>query len=96
MTDTTGHPIRNAPLHTWARCDENEGGAQYIAMFAPYASYPMYFKAPTLESVTSAAEDFRTESIQKHEAAVLVRQENKMKAKLAAREAAAKKKEATK
>ena len=95
MTDATGHPIRNAPLHTWARCDENEGGARYIAMFAPYSTYPMYFKAPTLQAVTDAAEDFRAESIQKHEAAVLVRQENKAKAQ-AAREAAAKKKGATK
>lgn len=90
MTDTLGHPIRLAEIHTFKRVDSNGNGSEFIARFYPYKTYPVTFSGPTAESVTDLAEDMRAEAIEKHEASVIARQERQAKAK-----AAKKAKEAT-
>lgn len=76
----TGHPMRHAPLHVFQRIDGHEGGAQFVAMFAPYKNYPVTFYGATEGAATGAAEEMRREAIEKHEAAVIVRQAAKAKA----------------
>jgi len=82
----TGHPIRNAALHVFQRIDEHDGGSRFVAMFAPYKAYPVFFQGPTAEAVTQKAEDMRADAIDKHEAACIARQENAARLKAAAAE----------
>ena len=76
----TGHPIRNAALHIFARIDANEGGAQFIARFYPYDIYPVFFNGSTADEAVENAEKIRASAIEKHESSVIARQEARAKA----------------
>ena len=80
----TGHPIRNAALHVFQRIDAHDGGSQFVAMFAPYKAYPVFFHGSTEDAAVDAADAMRTDAIDKHEAACIARQENSARAKAAA------------
>ena len=80
------HPIRNHTIHVFQRRDGLAGGTPFIARFHPYDTFPIFFKGATEQAVIDAAEAFRTETIQKHEASVIARQEGQAKAR-SAREA---------
>ena len=75
------HPIRNAELHTFERGTDTGKGAIWIAMFHPYPTYPVFFQGKTEAAAIEAAEAMRTEAIEKHEAACILRQEQSRKAK---------------
>ena len=87
----TGHPIRNATIHVFKRIDAHDGGHKYVAMFAPYKTYPVFFHGSTEDAAVDAAEAMRTDAIYKHEAACIARQENAVRAKAAAAAKRAKK-----
>ena len=80
----TGHPIRNAALHVFARLDATEGGTQFIARFHPYDTYPVFFNGSTADEAIARAEEMRAEAIERHEAAVINRQEAAARARVAA------------
>jgi|VirMetMinimDraft_7_1064189.scaffolds.fasta_scaffold209435_2 hypothetical protein len=87
----TGHPIRNATIHVFKRIDAHDGGSRFVAMFAPYKTYPVFFYGSTENAAVDAAEAMRTDAIYKHEAACIARQENAVRAKAAAAAKRAKK-----
>lgn len=75
------HPMRDAPLHTFVRNGFDDGtGAEWIAMFHPYRTYPVHFTGTTRAAVIEAAEAMRAEAIEKHEAACIAREEGRRKA----------------
>lgn len=83
MTDDTSttphHPFRDAQLSVYRRLD----GGECVAMFAPFDSYPILFRAPTEDDVRQKAEAFRHDAIERHEAAFIARSEALSKARAA-------------
>lgn len=77
------HPIRDAELHIFERCDGGANGPQHIARFWPYQTWPIFFAADGYFDVQWKAEDFRADVIAKNEAAVIARQEALAKARAA-------------
>ena len=78
------HPIRQAEVHVFERCDPLPNGHRFHAKFYPYKDYPAYFLGDTYEEALKAAEAFRADAIANHEALVISRKEAaaKRKAKL--------------
>ena len=78
------HPMRHTKIHTFERirdiCEHDETGAEWIAMFHPYRTYPVHFTGATRAAVIEAAEAMRAEAIEKHEAACIAREEGRRKA----------------
>lgn len=74
------HPIRKAAIHTFKRENGDGNGREWIAQFYPYKTYPVIFSSKTEQGVIDAAEDMRTEAIEKSEAECIRRQEAKEKA----------------
>ena len=89
------HPIRNAEIHAFNRAQTFDSdaahGVEWIAMFYPYKTYPVYFSGRTKAAVIEQAEAMRTDAIEKYEADCIRRAEMSRKAKerKAAKEAAA-------
>lgn len=73
----THHPLRDAELRVFQRTD----GAEFIARFAPYATYPVVWAGATEAIVREAAEAFRADAIAKHEAGFIARTEALTKAR---------------
>lgn len=76
MTDQTKapeqmHPIRNAELHVFRGIGSAEG--RFIARFYPYDTYPIFFTAKSETAAREAGENFRSETIEKHEQAFINR-----------------------
>jgi len=79
----THHPIRDAALHVFERTDDAAQGPRFMARFYPYSIYPVFFTGPTKDAAIASAEELRAEAIAKHEAAYILKQEAKAKAKAA-------------
>lgn len=75
------HPIRKAKIHTFERKDREDGGANWIAKFFPYSTYPTFFQGVDEKSAVEKAEKFQADAIEKHEAACINRQKAREKAK---------------
>jgi hypothetical protein len=58
------HPMRKAVFHAYVRQD----GAEAIARAKPYGLCPMLFVADTAEDALAQAEEWRAETVAKHEA----------------------------
>ena len=75
MTDETKtnprHPFRDAELRVYRRLD----GGEFVARFAPTATYPLLFSATSEVAVREKAETFRADAIARHEDAFVARQE---------------------
>jgi len=83
------HPITEHQIHVFERVNYDGSGINAIARFWPYDSFPIFFAGSTPEKAIEAAEKFRAETVEKHEAAYLARESAR-----AAREAAKKAKAA--
>lgn len=79
----TQHPFRDAELRVFQRTD----GGEFIARFAPYATYPVVWAGATEAVVREAAEAFRADAIAKHEAGFIARSEALAKAREARKSA---------
>jgi hypothetical protein len=77
------HPIRSAKIHVFKRIDAEDGGVRYMARLHPYRVYPVFFYGDTPEEAVAALEAVRAEAIEKHETAVINRQEAAEKARSA-------------
>ena len=80
MTDHH-HPFRDAELHVFMRCNANGKGASYLARFFPYDTYPVLFFAASQDGAIAKAEQFRGDTVAKHENAFTARQEAAAKAR---------------
>jgi hypothetical protein len=67
------HILRSAEIHVFERVHSNGTGAEYVAKFYPYSSFPIIFKSKAYEVVVEAAEAFREEQLAIHEKGFLVR-----------------------
>jgi hypothetical protein len=70
----THHPFRDAPLHVFERVDTLDGGANYLARFYPYDTYPVFFSGKNEDAARAQAEAFRADAIAKNEASFITRQ----------------------
>lgn len=87
MSKDHQHPIRSAELHVFGGIGNAEG--RFIARFYPYDTYPILFIGKTEDAARQAGEDFRAETLAKHEADFISRAaaRDRMRAAKAAREA---------
>ena len=85
------HPLRNAPLHVWKPYNTTSyiNNAPFIARFAPYSTWLIFFEGSTYEEVVSKAEAWRSETVAKHESAYLARLKAREAAKAKAKAKAA-------
>lgn len=84
------HPIRDAEIHVFNRMDGGKGGAEIIARFYPYDTYPVFAHGRTAAEAIAKLEVIRTEAIEKYEKQVIAREAAKVKraATVAAKKAA--------
>lgn len=74
----THHPFRDAELRVFKRIDADE----FIARFAPYDTYPVFWAGSTEAEARDRAEAFRADAIAKHESNFITRAEALEKARL--------------
>jgi hypothetical protein len=67
------HILRSAEVHVFKRIDSNGTGAEYVAKFYPYSSFPIIFKGNNYDEVMDSIKGFREEQLAIHEKGFLVR-----------------------
>lgn len=77
------HPIRALEIVAYRRSEQSEIGPAWISRFSPDKGWPILFQGASEDEVIGKAEAFRSETIAKHEAAYIKRQEALQKARAA-------------
>jgi hypothetical protein len=67
------HILRSAEIHVFKRVYHDGTGAEYVAKFYPYSSFPIIFKGNVYDDVVDSVEAFREEQLEIHEKGFLVR-----------------------
>jgi hypothetical protein len=67
------HILRTAEIHVFKRVYPDGTGAEYVAKFYPYSSFPIIFKGNIYDDVVDSIEAFREEQLAIHEKGFLVR-----------------------
>lgn len=82
------HPIRDLDVTAYQRSEKSGVGPKWLARFYGAQNWPILFQGETEDEVVQKAEIFRSETIAKHEAAFVARQEALAKAREAKKRAA--------
>jgi hypothetical protein len=67
------HILRSAEIHVFKRVYPDGTGAEYVAKFYPYSSFPIIFKGNLYDEVMDSIKGFREEQLAIHEKGFLVR-----------------------